>query len=49
MKYRYFLKNQHLFGLAVGKINICGVKMVTRCHLEIRVFLAFERSGFSRN
>ena len=25
-------------GLGIGKIDICGVKMVTRCHLKIRVF-----------
>ena len=33
-------KNWRLFGLDRGKINIYGVKMVTRCHLEIRVFFS---------
>ncbi len=38
MKYRYFRKNWHLFGLDIGKINICGDILETRCHLEIMVF-----------
>jgi len=33
-----FTKNRHLFGLDIGKINICGDILVTRCHLKIRVF-----------
>jgi len=40
-KYVYFRKKLIFFGLDIGKINICGVKMVTRCHLKIKVF--FER------
>jgi len=31
-------EKSQIFGLDIGKINICGDKMVTRCHLEIRVF-----------
>ena len=49
-KYSYFRKKRHLFGLDIGKINICGDKMVTRCHLEIRVFfqlLKFQHNQFS--
>jgi len=33
-------KNQHLFGLDIGKIKICSDKMETDCHLEIKVFFS---------
>jgi hypothetical protein len=46
MKYRYIHKNKHLFGLDIGKINICGVILVTRCHLKIRVFFSFWKRWF---
>jgi hypothetical protein len=36
-----FAKNRHLFGLDIGKINICGVKMESRCHLKIRIWPVF--------
>ncbi len=48
-KYSFLDKNGHLFGLDIGKINICGVILVTRCHLKIRGFSAPERGDFSGN
>ncbi len=49
MKCRYFHKNWHLFGLDTGKFGICGVKMVSWCHLEIRsVFQLFKEVTFRR-
>jgi len=41
MKYRYFHKNRHLFGLDIGKINIRGDIMESQRHLKIRVFFSF--------
>ena len=35
-----FAKNWYLFGLDIGKINICDEKMESRCHLKIRVFFS---------
>ena len=36
-----FAKNRYLFGLDMGKINICGDKMEAGCHLKIVVFFQF--------
>ena len=46
---RISVKNWDLFGLDIGKINNCGIKMATRCHLKIELFSVHKRGGFSRN
>ena len=45
-KYLYFRKKWHLFGLDIGKISICGDKMESWCHLEMRVFFSSWKRWF---
>ena len=44
-----FAKNRYLFGLDIGKINICLDILVTRCPLKIRGFPAPGKSDISNN
>jgi hypothetical protein len=47
-KFQYRAKKLHVFGLASGKIGICGDKIVTRIFEEFEQFSTHEKGTFWR-